>query len=93
MLNFSIHTFELRLELTAYEICAVRDWLYSKGVSIKKYESGDLNILEYSKQGVRIRFIPDHFKPYLAFIVNLQKVIENDNLVDLISFDNAERAI
>lgn len=84
MLNFSIHTFELRLETKTSEICKIRDWLYSGNIPIREYGNGVLNILLYAKNGVRIRFVPDNYIPYFSFIVNLREVLENGNLVDLI---------
>lgn len=84
MLNFSIHTFELRLETKTSEICKIRDWLYSNNIPIRKYGNDILNILTYANEGVRIRFVPDNYIPYFSFIVNLREVFDNGNLVDLI---------
>ena len=92
MLNFSIHTFELRLETKTSEICKIRDWLYSGNIPIREYGNGVLNILLYAKSGVRIRFVPDNYIPYFSFIVNLREVLETGNLVDLIDSINADTA-
>lgn len=51
MLNFSIHTFELRLEVKTRDIQNIRDWLYSGCISIKEC-NGVLNILQHANQGV-----------------------------------------
>lgn len=93
MLNYSIHTFELRLEVKPCEIRKIRDWLYSKSIPIKKYDDGTLNVLSYANRGVRIKFIPNNYKPHFAFIINLREVLENGNLVDLIDPVDVEEAI
>lgn len=93
MLNYSIHTFELRLDIGTHEICEIRDWLYSRHFPIQKYENGTLNVLSYANRGVRIKFIPDNYKPHFAFVVNLREVLENGNLVDLIDPVDVEEAI
>ena len=92
MLNYSIHTFELRLDVSPIDIYKTRDWLYSKHVPIidgKRY----LSVLQYSDKGVRIRFYPNYRKPYFAFIVNLREVCEAGNLVDLINAENFDSAM
>lgn len=91
-MNYSIHTFELRLTILPYEISNIRDWLYSKHIPIKE---GDryLSILQYSESGIRIRFFQDSYKPHFKFIVNLREVLETGNLVDLIDKDNFDWAL
>ena len=91
-MNFSIHTFELRLEVSPVYICKIRNWLYSKHIPIIDGKCF-LNILQYSDMGVRIHFYFDYRKPYLAFIVNLREVGGNRNLVDLIDPENFDSAL
>lgn len=89
----SIHTFELRLEIMTKDIRQVRDWLYSKHIRMDEWYNGTLNVFQYADRGVRIRFVPDKYKPHISFIVNLREVLEPGNLVDLIEPKEVDKAL